>query len=592
MFSTAGKLLNTLKGNTDVVRALCKIPSSSNVSADFASAGNDSIIRLWTLEGKEVAQLHGHENFVYSLASLPTGELVSSGEDRTVRVWRASECIQTITHPAISVWAVAACPESGDIATGASDKLVRVFSRSEERQAEEPAIKAFEDSVRSSSIPQQTVPDINKDQLPGPDFLKRKSGTKEGQVQMIREPNGNVSAHQWSHLAQQWISVGTVVDSTGSSGRKQQYLGHEYDYVFDVDIEDGKPPLKLPYSLSQNPYEVAEKFIADNKLPVSYLGQVAEFIVRNTQGVTVGGQQASATPNGSIAQPRTKVLPQRDYLTITAANFALICRKTQELNSQLLCDGRKDLSLSPSDIQLLPDFTRHLEAAVSKPTSSDILDAGAHLAIKIVTAWPQQQRIPGLDLLRGLCAASTSLSSNHDILAIVQNSGAFAPALKSNELPNPNMTMLAIRAFANLFAHLPGRTLATSGFQTIHKLVSPQMQPAAGTVNRNLHIASVTLYINYAVLLINPEEIQGIGPAESANRAQTLLRDLSSLLGNTKVVDTETIYRALVAVGTLVRVPGAKAGDHAVDDLNDNAKKASSRAKEPRIRGLFEEMTG
>jgi phospholipase A-2-activating protein len=40
-----------------------------------------------------------------------------------------------------------------------------------------------------------------------------------------------------------------VVDAVGSS-RKTPYEGKEYDYVFDVDIKDGVPPLKLPYNVN------------------------------------------------------------------------------------------------------------------------------------------------------------------------------------------------------------------------------------------------------------------------------------------------------------------------------------------------------
>ncbi len=39
------------------------------------------------------------------------------------------------------------------------------------------------------------------------------------------------------------------MDAVGS-GRTQLYDGREYDYVFDVDIKDGVPPLKLPYNAS------------------------------------------------------------------------------------------------------------------------------------------------------------------------------------------------------------------------------------------------------------------------------------------------------------------------------------------------------
>jgi phospholipase A-2-activating protein len=40
-----------------------------------------------------------------------------------------------------------------------------------------------------------------------------------------------------------------VVDAVGSS-RKQLYQGKEWDYVFDVDVQEGVPPLKLPYNAS------------------------------------------------------------------------------------------------------------------------------------------------------------------------------------------------------------------------------------------------------------------------------------------------------------------------------------------------------
>ena len=83
-----------------------------------------------------MGELHGHEAYIYSIAISPNGDIVSAGEDRTVRVFRDGQCIQTITHPAISIWSVATCQETGDIVSGASDKTIRVFSRDPERHAD------------------------------------------------------------------------------------------------------------------------------------------------------------------------------------------------------------------------------------------------------------------------------------------------------------------------------------------------------------------------------------------------------------------------------------------------------------------------
>lgn len=87
-------------------------------------------------------------------------------------------------------------------------------------------------------------------------------GKKDGQVIMIKN-NDQVEAYQasftmtafsqltcqWSTSASTWQQIGQVVDAIGQ-GRKQLHEGKEYDYVFDVDVSEGMPPLKLPYNVS------------------------------------------------------------------------------------------------------------------------------------------------------------------------------------------------------------------------------------------------------------------------------------------------------------------------------------------------------
>jgi phospholipase A-2-activating protein len=79
--------------------------------------------------------------------------------------------VQTITHPAISIWTVAACPETGDIVSGASDNVVRLFSRDPERQADEQTLKEFDERNRMYAIPAETATQgqpFEKEDLPGP----------------------------------------------------------------------------------------------------------------------------------------------------------------------------------------------------------------------------------------------------------------------------------------------------------------------------------------------------------------------------------------------------------------------------------------
>ncbi|KAF1915880.1 WD40-repeat-containing domain protein [Ampelomyces quisqualis] len=587
IFQTSGVQLRSIQA-PDVVRALCRLPPNHPSGAQFASAGNDAVVRLWTLSGQQVAELHGHENFIYSLAVLPDGGLVSAGEDRTVRVWQKNQCIQTITHPAISVWTVAACPDNGDIVTGASDKLIRIFSRDPERHASAAEIAQLNDDVKSSSIPQQTVGDINKEKLPGPEFLAQRSGTKEGQVQMIREANDNVSAYQWSTAAGEWLNVGTVVDSAGSGGRKVSHNGKEYDYVFDVDIEDGKPPLKLPYNLNQNHYEAARKFIDDNELPVSYLDQVANFIIQNTQGATLGQSSAQgADPWGSESRYRPgdanqvatqpsaapaapKILPQKDYLPIASGNHKVIFKKLQEFNQAIIDDGRKDVSMNPSDVEQLGATI----GAVEKGNGKGVDLMGVDLLVKAATQWPADKRLPALDMLRLVLVfeepTAHIVAPEQNFLSALLESGVFS------EPSPPNNTMMAIRCLSNLLQTGKGRSLASTAFDQIHPLVAPFLT----STNRNLIIALTTLYINYAVLLTSEN---------NADRALSLLDDLSRILNS--ATDSEAVYRALVATGTLLSLgPDFCEAGRDILNIGDAVQNAERKVKEPRIRNVVAEI--
>ena len=607
IFDLHGKLGKTISGSADVVRALCRVTKGHLSGADFASAGNDGMIRLWSLQGKQLGQLQGHDSFIYSLVSLSTGELASSGEDRTVRIWRGNDCVQTITHPAISVWTIGACAENGDLVSGASDRVVRVFTRDNKRQAEPSAIAAFEDSVKSSSIPQQQVGSINREKLPGPEFLQQRSGTKEGQVQMIQESNGSVSAHQWSQASQSWTNVGTVVDAAGSSGRKTTYGGKDYDYVFDVDIEDGKPALKLPYNLSQNPYEAATKFIQDNELPMSYLDEVANFITKNTQGASLGGQaQGGSDPWGSDAryrpdetqQPsistpssgaRPKKIPQTTYLSMKNANFGNILKKVTDLNQQLVDEGSADVALSNELLMTLKSTSKPLEDFLSeKSDTCPDLTEPLSVVLHMISTWPDSSRLPALDLLRLFTAASSVVAEYHppgSNATIVQ----FLATNAFQDKDRVNNLMLAVRTFSNLFETELGLSLADKEFEQIHSLVKATMESPGYSTNENLAIAITTVDLNYAVLFTSSVAYKAL--PSSLDRALELLDELVAIINQAGY--SEAVYRALVATRILLSL-GEEVEEAArqIYDLESALKKAESKYEETRILGAILEIRG
>jgi phospholipase A-2-activating protein len=444
------KCLRTYHGHKDAVRCLSLL-----TDIGFASGSNDSQITIWTFEGDVVHSLSAHTSFVYSMCTLPNGDGASGGEDRSLRIWRDGECHQTIVHPAISVWTVSAMP-NGDIVTGASDGVVRIFSEVEERWASPEDLKTFDDLVASQALPAQQVGDIKKSDLPGPEALGV-PGQKPGEVKMIQ--NGSITeAHQWDNTSNQWQKIGEVVDAVGS-GRRQLYDGKEYDYVFDVDIQDGVPPLKLPYNANENPYSAAQRFLEKNDLPLSYIDQVVQFIEKNTGGINLGGNEEFVDPftgstryrppnstqpaaysgpypgesrhisigssaitppasSSSFSDPFTgpsryvpgstttmsqppvstiSIIPTPKALSFKQANVSAMQGKLYQFDQALRSE------ISTSALAMYPDEIGHLEEAFTflsqsiagKSPAVKLTSAHVETVVQILNRWPASQRFPG-----------------------------------------------------------------------------------------------------------------------------------------------------------------------------------------------------
>ncbi|KAK0628316.1 PUL domain-containing protein [Bombardia bombarda] len=575
---------------TAVVRALCRLPTGLRghpTGADFVSAGNDNIIRLWKLNGQEVGTLQGHESFIYSLACLPGGEIVSAGEDRTVRIWKNTECVQTITHPAISVWSVAVCPETGDIASGTSDNMVRIFTRDAKRIAEPDVLAQFDESVQASAIPQQQLGTaINKETLQPKSWLETHSGTRDGQVVTVLEDNGSIGAYTWS--TGQWNHVGTVVESAGSSGKKVSYQGKEWDFVFDVDIEDGKPALKLPYNLSDNPYDTATKFLGDNELPITYLDSVANFITKNTAGATLGqtSSDLSSDPYGTNSRYRPdqpskpKYLPHIQYLTLTQGKLEPALKRLKDLNIKQIQAGNKHIALNPNNITLLESL---VEALISTPAETPLpdVDESKQIIFTLATQWPYADRLPTLDIIRCMAARPSVASPSDDntrygSLINVALRGALdtsAPISSESDLDlsslitdkvdtpkvNANSIMMALRTFTNLFNTPEGQKLVTADVDTVISFLARVVgldnnDTPIGTENNNLQIALTSTVFNLACFAYRERRKT---PAEERIHLGAIARIISVVEAVVaRQSDAEVLFRALMALGMLLSIGG------------------------------------
>ncbi|CAF1399682.1 unnamed protein product [Adineta steineri] len=292
--------IQTYEGHTNCVRSLVALNAN-----EFLSSSNDNFIKRWNINSAQCLQTYkGHTNFVYSITMISSDQFASVSEDRSLCIWSINEkeSIQTIRLPSGTVWSVCSLTNH-DVAVGCSDGRICIFSKDQTRMATMEEIAGFEQEIASTTIQTKTgdLGEVKIDDLPTEDALK-KPGTREGQTTMINKGGGQVEAYQWNMLDQRWMKIGDVVGSADSTsqgqasatGDKILFEGKYYDYVFNVELDEGVP-LKLPYNISDDPWFAAQAFIHRNELSQMFLDQIAQFIITNTKGMVIDQRAADFT---------------------------------------------------------------------------------------------------------------------------------------------------------------------------------------------------------------------------------------------------------------------------------------------------------
>uniref|UniRef100_A0A8C0FB78 Phospholipase A-2-activating protein n=1 Tax=Bubo bubo TaxID=30461 RepID=A0A8C0FB78_BUBBB len=561
----AGRCGRTFTGHEDCVRGLAILSEM-----EFLSCANDASVRRWQISGECLQVYYGHTNYIYSISVFPQcKDFVTTGEDRSLRIWKQGECAQTIRLPAQSVWCCCVL-DNGDIVVGASDGIIRVFTESLERTASAEEIQAFENELSQASIDPKTgdLGDINADDLPGKEHLKD-PGTRDGQTRLIKD-NGKIEAYQWSVSEGRWIKIGDVVGSSGATQQtsgKVLFEGKEYDYVFTVDVNESGPSYKLPYNITDDPWLTAYNFLQKNDLNPMFLDQVAKFIMDNTKGQTLstsaqfsdpftgagryvpGSSSGSstvpaadpftgnvqfiicfATPDHSYQSAAAKVeniyFPKKDAVTFDQANPMQILGKLKELNGS----AAEEHKLTEDDLITLEKL---LSATCN--TSAETPTAQQLQTLWRAVNWPEDIVFPALDILR-LSVRHPTVNENfcsekdHVQLIILLLKFLNPKGKEANQL-------LALRALCNCFVSQAGQKLM---MEQRDEIMTQAIEMKFGS-NKNIHIALATLMLNYAVCLHKVNNIEG--------KAQCL-SIISTVIEVVK--DLEAIFRLLVALGTLI----------------------------------------
>lgn len=577
VFSKDGFRMHTIQGHTDCVRSLVELPDLNC----FLSASNDATIKVWDYNGANRDTYYGHTNYIYCIARNTFGGnncFVTSDEDRTVRYWKDGINTESFKLPAQSVWTVACLP-NGDIVTGSSDSVVRVFTQDESRVASDDVLMAFNEEV--AALTEQTMQEIGGykiSDLPGKEALYE-PGKKAGQMKMIREPQG-VVAYTWVDEGENshWEKVGDVLGGVDpNAGNKTTYEGKAYDFVFTVDVEDGKPPLKLPYNKGDDPYVTAHNFLEKNMLPASYLDQVVDFIHKNSANsnethqvnsdfvdpftgasrYTPVGSTSTAGNSGANLDPFTgassystsqgsnstrkneigtiQYLPQKEYRIFDTGDISVVIRKLKEFN---LKAGNAALSEEAFE-------------SISRMCNTSGAIQNVDILISLFK-WNDDIVFPVLDVLRMAIRFSDNCES-----IFTKDDGFIMEKLKyySNcECKSSSTMLVAFRVLCNMFIHPIGQGLIFKNRLELLENITGLNQ-----VNKNIEIALTTFLLNLTILTIKERDEFGI--LLLANVMPDVLLSLN---------DCEAQFRALIAIGTLLLLVNSDTKKIINDKIKEN----------------------
>ncbi len=139
--------LHTITGHADCIYAVEFAPDGKRI----ATASYDKLIKLWDVEsGKEIRTLKDHIDAVNALAFTPDGKrLVSASADRGVKIWdvASGERLYTMSEPTDGLNTMAIDPQGNRVAAGGLDRTIRVWSLGEKSGTLVNSLIAHEDAI-------------------------------------------------------------------------------------------------------------------------------------------------------------------------------------------------------------------------------------------------------------------------------------------------------------------------------------------------------------------------------------------------------------------------------------------------------------
>lgn len=487
------------------------------------------------------------------------------------------------------VWCVLGLPGTeGDFVTGSNDGILRIFSRDptkvnslQSRQLH----SAFTEAVQQAQRQARRGPSA-EEIAKAVKWENRFShpGKSAGMVQVFNK-NGTLIAAQWDAPSGSWVEIGEV---TGKGGDGGTVHGVSYDHVMPVEVEDqmsqsGTRNLKLGYNDGEHPYDAAQRFIEENGLPVTYLRQIADWIMSNKGNKTPTFDMASNASSvaSSTTNPMSPPQPSFTYVHLPLRAITVYDDLPSGFRSKLLPKVTEFNSTTPPPLTLTEQDLANLSTLLSilEDTShyhSNALPVSLLQSIYKMCQWDAAKSFPAFDLARLVAvhlSGSSSLSSHipsfHTLFDSIVSLLPSDPASPSTSFSSSSSTssaasaLTATRFLCNCMKH-PTLRAHFFSYPKFTELVSGVLRQA-DSPNKTLRAATSVFCMNLCLSVYQqPSTLQtserSSNSALSAYEKSALRASLLVTLHTLMLQETEAwdiVQKALLGLGTL----GMLAGD-------------------------------
>ena len=338
----------------------------------------------------------------------------------------------------------------------------------------------------------------------------------------------------------------------------------------EIETPSGVKTLKLGHNNAENPFNAAQRFIDQNQLHQSYLGDIVEWITsRSGQSMPTIGQDASQQQSSNL--PTTTYTPAHTpavtakkqfsfetkafvyYDDIPASNKLL--GKLIEFNELV----ESEVKLSQTDIEDLESVMKVI-GETSRYHVSIISEAQVRCLMRPVLGWTAEYCFPLFDILRIICihpVGAEAISKLRDVGRVVERALSFLSSELSHSssssshtpVPAPYPTCLTASRF--LCNAMRSDILRSKIFSTGTLLSSYVSMLDANTststtylqLNKLIRVSISRILINFtspkAIILLSEAQIQ-------------VLLDASQRILASEKESAEVVFNALQAIGTII----------------------------------------